>query len=83
MNCPEKPLVLIQFLDSSQTANWLSIKGRDVGKDDLTCWLVGWLVSETEDALSVYAAIAPQGDDYQGTLEMVVPRVAIVDWWEL
>ncbi len=83
MNCPDRPLVMVRFVDSSHRAEWEIVKERNVATDDLDCWLVGWLISESDTAIAVSAALSTCGDDEQGTLEMVVPKASIVDWWEL
>jgi hypothetical protein len=75
----DRRLILVTWLDSHSYEGWTAVK--DLKPDGVTCRSVGWLISETEQTLTL-APHLTQADhasaEEQASGAMVIPRVSVV-----
>lgn len=82
---PEQALLLIEWLDSSQAEGWLFIDEDEHVNDPLNCISVGWLIQESDEALSITSSLAEMvdGDPLQVNGILTIPKCCVLGRTEL
>lgn len=77
----DKPLVLIEWLDSHSGNGWQNIEELEGKAEPLYCRSVGWLIKETEHCKVIVPHISGEENGniiLQGCGDIIIPTKAIV-----
>lgn len=78
------PLAFVEWTDSTRTVHeWKYVDAAELRPKLTTCYSIGWLISETDDVVSLLPHIG--GDittemdgNIQGCGHMIIPKTAII-----
>ncbi len=70
--------VYVEWVDSETSTGWR--KPRKPQDIDLRCWALGFLVTETENSITLAVAVSENGDACD---QMTIPKGAITKWKEI
>jgi|GEM_PF-5789510 len=74
------PIVVVEWIDSATGGGWQGIDQAEHGA--LECITVGFLVKETDEALSVAHSVSQQDGEDSGVCDMIsIPQCAIRRWY--
>jgi len=79
-------LVLIEWLDSQGpigTWRYLNESSLEIGKEDLLCKSVGWLIYNGKDCKRIIPHLSGEGTEQQGRGDLAIPSKAILKITEL
>lgn len=79
------PPAYIEWVDSSHISGWNKIGSIDLGKSNIICRSIGWIVEEDEDVIIISGHLDSLKDDNVvlcNTL-MSIPKCSIINQWEL
>ena len=77
MTQPDFKLAKVCWIDSrGASSNWRHFEDIAEDSDICRCWSVGWVISETDEKITICPNIGHDPD--QGCGEMSIPKIAVV-----
>lgn len=79
MGLPPYPFQLIRWIDSASEDGWRSMRRMEDPRT-VPCMTVGWVVAESDEALTVFGTWAPETESTteQVCSGMTIPKAAIL-----